>query len=162
MPCKTTVVGALFEIVTGPTEFPQVEVAIIKNSNSHDSLAAKVRAKLVSLASVFELLMLLSAVRRIKLRPLPVAPVAPVAPIELGQAATRPIQGGAFLFPSGYLANEFVMYAASDLNFDGDTNTADLGVFPLNWEECPNGTWGCLGDVNYDSHIVSQDIGLLL
>ena len=81
---------------------------------------------------------------------------------SVGQAATGPIQGGAFSFLSGYLASECVIYAPSDLNFDGQTNAADLGVFLLNWGECPNGLLGCTGDVNYDSHIDSQDLGLLL
>jgi len=80
----------------------------------------------------------------------------------IGQAATGPIQGGAFSFLSGYLASECVIYAPSDLNFDGDTNAADLGVFLLNWGECPSGILGCPGDVNYDSHINSQDLGLIL
>ena len=80
----------------------------------------------------------------------------------IGQAATEPIQGGAFSFLSGYLASECVIYAPSDLNFDGDTNAIDLGLFLLNWGECPNGMLGCAGDVNYDSHVNSQDLGFLL
>ena len=80
----------------------------------------------------------------------------------IGQAATEPIQGGAFSFLSGYLASECVIYATSDLNFDGETNAIDLGVFLLNWGECPNGMLGCPGDVNYDSHVNSQDLGVLL
>jgi len=80
----------------------------------------------------------------------------------IGQAATEPIQGGAFSFLSGYLASECVIYAPSDLNFDGQTNAADLGEFLLNWGECPNGMLGCSGDVNYDSHIDAQDLGLVL
>ena len=80
----------------------------------------------------------------------------------IGQAATEPIQGGAFSFLSGYLASECVIYATSDLNFDGETNAIDLGVFLLNWGECPNGMLGCAGDVNYDSHVNSQDLGVLL
>ena len=80
----------------------------------------------------------------------------------IGQAATEPIQGGAFSFLSGYLASECVIYATSDLNFDGETNAIDLGVFLLNWGECPDGILGCPGDVNYDSHINSQDLGLVL
>ena len=80
----------------------------------------------------------------------------------IGQAATEPIQGGAFSFLSGYLASECVIYATSDLNFDGETNAIDLGVFLLNWGECPNGMLGCPGDVNYDSHVNSQDLGLVL
>ena len=80
----------------------------------------------------------------------------------IGQAATEPIQGGAFSFLSGYLASECVIYAPSDLNFDGQTNAADLGVFLLSWGECPDGILGCPGDVNYDSHINSQDLGLVL
>lgn len=80
----------------------------------------------------------------------------------VGQSATGPIRGGEFQFLSGYLANECVIYAPSDLNFDGDTNAADLGVFLLNWGECPNGILGCPGDVNYDSHIDAQDLGRIL
>ena len=80
----------------------------------------------------------------------------------IGQAATEPIQGGAFSFLSGYLASECVIYATSDLNFDGETNAIDLGLFLLNWGECPNGMLGCAGDVNYDSHVNSQDLGFLL
>lgn len=80
----------------------------------------------------------------------------------IGQSATGPIQGGAFSFLSGYLASECVIYATSDLNFDGETNAIDLGVFLLNWGECPNGMLGCPGDVNYDSHVNSQDLGVLL
>jgi hypothetical protein len=80
----------------------------------------------------------------------------------IGQAATGPIKGGAFSFLSGYLASECVIYAPSDLNFDGQTNAADLGVFLLSWGECPDGILGCPGDVNYDSHINSQDLGLVL
>jgi hypothetical protein len=80
----------------------------------------------------------------------------------VGQAATEPIQGGAFQFLSGYLASECVIYAPSDLNFDGETNAIDLGVFLLNWGECPNGMLGCPGDVNYDSHVNSQDLGFIL
>lgn len=80
----------------------------------------------------------------------------------IGQAATEPIQGGAFSFLSGYLASECVIYATSDLNFDGETNGIDLGVFLLSWGECPDGNLGCPGDVNYDSHINSQDLGLVL
>ena len=80
----------------------------------------------------------------------------------VGQAATEPIQGGAFSFLSGYLASECVIYAPSDLNFDGETNAVDLGVFLLNWGECPDGILGCPGDVNYDSHIDAQDLGRIL
>ena len=80
----------------------------------------------------------------------------------VGQAATGPIQGGAFSFLSGYLASECVIYAPSDLNFDGQTNAVDLGVLLLNWGECPNGMLGCAGDLNYDSHIDPQDLGLVL
>lgn len=80
----------------------------------------------------------------------------------VGQSATGPIRGGEFQFLSGYLANECVIYAPSDLNFDGDTNAIDLGLFLLNWGECPNGMLGCAGDVNYDSHVNSQDLGFLL
>ena len=80
----------------------------------------------------------------------------------VGQAATGPIQGGAFQFLSGYQATECVIYAPSDLNFDGQTNAADLGEFLLNWGECPNGILGCAGDVNYDSHIDAQDLGRIL
>jgi hypothetical protein len=80
----------------------------------------------------------------------------------VGQSATGPIRGGEFQFLSGYLASECVIYAPSDLNFDGDTNAVDLGVFLLNWGECPNGILGCAGDVNYDSHIDAQDLGRIL
>ena len=80
----------------------------------------------------------------------------------IGQAATEPIQGGAFSFLSGYLVSECVIYAPSDLNFDGLTNAVDLGVFLLSWGECPDGILGCAGDVNYDSHIDAQDLGRIL
>jgi hypothetical protein len=80
----------------------------------------------------------------------------------VGQSATGPIRGGEFQFLSGYLANECVIYAPTDLNFDDQTNAADLGVFLLSWGECPDGILGCAGDVNYDSHIDAQDLGRIL
>lgn len=80
----------------------------------------------------------------------------------IGQAVTGPIQGGAFQFLSGYLANECIVYEPTDLNLDGETNAADLGEFLLNWGECPSGTLGCSGDINYDSHIDAADLGLIL
>ena len=80
----------------------------------------------------------------------------------VGQSATGPIRGGEFQFLSGYLANECVIYAPSDLNFDDQTNAADLGVFLLSWGECPDGILGCAGDINYDSHIDAQDLGRIL
>ena len=80
----------------------------------------------------------------------------------VGQSATGPVRGGEFQFLSGYLANECVIYAPTDLNFDDQTNAADLGVFLLSWGECPDGILGCPGDVNYDSHIDAQDLGRIL
>jgi len=60
------------------------------------------------------------------------------------------------------VAGDGLIPPPSVLNFDGQTNAADLGVFLLSWGECPDGILGCPGDVNYDSHIDAQDLGRIL
>ncbi len=80
----------------------------------------------------------------------------------VGQAATGPIQGGAFKFLSGYLATECVVYELADLNFDGVTDGVDLGMMLINWGDCPDSKAGCAGDINYDGTTDASDLGLML
>ncbi len=80
----------------------------------------------------------------------------------IGQAATGPISGGEFEFISGYLATNSVVYLDSDLNCDGETNSADLGDLLSRWGDCPNQSTTCVGDINEDSIIDAIDLGRML
>jgi len=51
-------------------------------------------------------------------------------------------------------------YAPHDVNLDGVTNSADLGHMLAVWGECSSTP--CVGDINSDTFVDVQDLGLLL